>query len=73
MEVIFNFSRYEDLRQAVKQLLQESLDPDFLYEEAQDLFDSWWESENNLGVLTIEKKEAFWEALTREFKLEQHT
>ena len=73
MDVIFNFSRYEELRQSVLQLLQENMDADLLYEEAEDLFDSWWESENNLGVLTIEKKEAFWEALTREFKLEQHT
>ena len=44
MEVIFNFSRYEELRQAVIQLLQENIDSELLYEEAEDLFDSWWNS-----------------------------
>ena len=71
MEVIFNFSRYEELREAVRQLLQESLDADHLYDEAHDLFDAWWESDNSIGVLTAEKKEMFWDSLSREFNLQK--
>ena len=71
MEVIFNFSRYEELREAVRQLLQESLDADHLYDEAHDLFDAWWESDNSIGVLTAEKKEIFWDSLSREFNLQK--
>ena len=40
MDVIFNFSRYEELRQSVVQLVRENLDPDLLQEEAHDLFES---------------------------------
>ena len=71
MEVIFNFSRYEELREAVRQLLHESLDADHLYDEAHDLFDAWWESDNSIGVLTAEKKEIFWDSLSREFNLQK--
>ena len=71
MEVIFNFSRYEELREAVRQLLQESLDADHLYDEAHDLFDAWWESDNSIGVLTAGKKEMFWDSLSQEFNLQK--
>ena len=67
MEVIFNFSRYEELRQAVIQLLQENIDSELLYEEAEDLFDSWWNSNNHSGVLNENEKQRVWQALTDEF------
>ena len=67
MEVIFNFSRYEELRQAVIQLIQENIDAELLYEEAQDLFDSWWTSNNHSGVLNEDEKQRVWLALTDEF------
>ena len=35
VDVIFNFSRYDDLKQAVIQLVRDNIDPDSLYEEAQ--------------------------------------
>ena len=67
MDVIFNFSRYEELRQSVLQLLQENMDADLLYEEAEDLFDAWWESQQaNTGWSEDAKKRA-WQALTEEF------
>ena len=60
MDVIFNFSRYEELRQSVLQLLQENMDADLLYEEAEDLFDSWWESQQaNTGWSEDAKKRAW--------------
>jgi hypothetical protein len=49
VDVIFNFSRYEELRQAVLQLVRENLDPEFLYEEAEELFESWWASNASGG------------------------
>ena len=67
MEVIFNFSRYEELRQAVIQLLQENIDVELLYDEAEDLFDSWWESQPPSTALTEESKQRAWQALTSEF------
>ncbi|MCH1545494.1 MAG: hypothetical protein L7S01_02870 [Synechococcus sp. MOX_bin32] len=54
MDVIFNFSRYEELRQAVMQLVRENLDPDLLQEEAHDLFESWWASTHSQGQWTAE-------------------
>ena len=36
LDVIFNFARYEELREAVQQLLRDNLDPDLLHEEAHD-------------------------------------
>ncbi|WP_028952203.1 hypothetical protein [Synechococcus sp. CC9616] len=67
MEVIFNFSRYEELRQAVIQLLQENIDSELLYEEAEDLFDSWWNSNNHSGILNEDEKQRVWQVLTNEF------
>ncbi len=67
MEVIFNFSRYEELRQAVRQLLQESFDEDHLYDEAHDLFDAWWESNQTSICLNEEAKKRAWQAMTEEF------
>ena len=67
MEVIFNFSRYEELRQAVIQLLQENIDSELLYEEAEDLFDSWWTSNNHSGMLNEDEKQRVWQVLTNEF------
>ncbi len=67
MEVIFNFSRYDELRQAVRQLLQESLDEDHLYDEAHDLFDAWWESNQTSICLNDEAKKRAWQAMAEEF------
>ena len=50
MDVIFNFSRYEELRQSVVQLVRENLDPDLLQEEAHDLFESWWADDASSGL-----------------------
>ena len=50
MDYIFNFSRYEELRQAVFDLKRDNLDTDSLFEEAQDLFDSWWSTTHNTGA-----------------------
>mgnify|MGYP007000167396 len=44
LDVIFNFSRYEELREAVQQLQRDNFDPELLREEAHDLFESWWSS-----------------------------
>ena len=49
LDVIFNFARYEELREAVQQLQRDNFDPDLLHEEAHDLFESWWSSNNSLG------------------------
>ena len=67
MDVIFNFSRYGELRQAVRQLLQESLDKDHLYEEAHDLFDAWWESNQTSNGWSEEAKKKAWQAMKEEF------
>ena len=67
MDVIFNFSRYEELRQAVMQLLQESIDAELLYEEAQDLFDSWWASNQTSHNWNEQTKQRAWQALSDEF------
>ena len=58
MDVIFNFSRYEELRQAVMQLVRENLDPDLLQEEAHDLFESWWASTHSQGQWNAEVNNA---------------
>ena len=67
MDVIFNFSRYDELRQSVLQLVRENLDPELLYEEAEELFDSWWESQPSSTMLNEENKKRYWQALTEEF------
>ena len=67
MDVIFNFSRYEELKQAVMQLIRENLDSDLLYEEAHDLFEAWWASSQSEGHWNEEVKERMWSSLWKEF------
>ena len=67
LDVIFNFSRYEELRQAVMQLVRENLDPDLLHEEAQDLFEAWWSSTQSQGQWNAEVKQRTWDSIWREF------
>ena len=67
LDVIFNFSRHEELRQAVMQLVRENLDPDLLHEEAQDLFESWWSSTHSQGQWNAEVKQRTWDSIWREF------
>ena len=67
LDVIFNFSRYEELRQAVMQLVRENLDPDLLQEEAHDLFESWWASTHSQGQWNAEVKQRTWDSIWREF------
>lgn len=67
MDVIFNFSRYEELKQAVTQLIRENPDSDFLYEEAHDLFEAWWSSSQSEGRWNEEVKEKMWKSLWQEF------
>ena len=68
MEVIFNFAHYDELKHSVMQLLHENMDTDLLYEEAHDLFETWWQSNNHQGVLNEEAKQRLWQSLTQEFK-----
>ena len=67
LDVIFNFSRYEELRQAVMQLVRENLDPDLLQEEAHDLFESWWSSAHSQGRWNADVKQRTWDSIWREF------
>ena len=67
LDVIFNFARYEELREAVQQLLRDNLDPDLLHEEAHDLFESWWSSNNRQGEWNEAVKERTWNSLWNEF------
>ena len=67
MDVIFNFSRYEELRQAVMELVRENLDPELLHEEAHDLFESWWSSTHSQGQWNAEVKQRTWDSIWREF------
>ena len=67
LDVIFNFSRYEELRQAVKELVRENLDPALLHEEAQDLFESWWSSTHSKGRWNTDVKQRTWDSIWREF------
>ena len=67
LDVIFNFSRYEELREAVQQLQRDNFDPDLLHEEAHDLFESWWSSNNSLGEWNEAVKERTWNSLWNEF------
>ena len=67
LDVIFNFSRYEELRQAVKQLVRENLDPELLHEEAHDLFESWWSSTHSKGRWNTDVKQCTWDSIWREF------
>ena len=67
MDVIFNFSRYEELRQSVMQLVRENLDPDLLQEEAHDLFESWWAADASSGQWNDAVKERLWSSLWQEF------
>ena len=67
LDVIFNFSRYEELRQAVMQLVRENLDPELLHEEAHDLFESWWASTHSQGQWNADVKQRTWDSIWREF------
>ncbi len=67
LDVIFNFSRYEELRQAVKELVRENLDPALLHEEAHDLFESWWSSTHSQGRWNTDVKQRTWDSIWREF------
>ena len=67
LDVIFNFSRYEELRQAVMQLVRENLEPELLHEEAHDLFESWWASTHSQGQWNAEVKQRTWDSIWREF------
>ena len=67
LDVIFNFSRYEELRQAVKELVRENLDPALLHEEAHDLFESWWSSTHSKGRWNTDVKQRTWNSIWREF------
>ena len=67
LDVIFNFSRYEELRQAVKELVCENLDPALLHEEAHDLFESWWSSTHSQGRWNTDVKQRTWDSIWREF------
>ena len=64
--MIFNFSRYEELRQAVLQLVRENLDPDLLYEEAEELFESWWASNASEGHWNDDVKRRIWSSIWSE-------
>ena len=67
LEVIFNFARYEELKEAMQQLRRDNFDPDLLHEEAHDLFESWWSSNNSLGEWNEAVKECTWTSLWNEF------
>ena len=67
MDVIFNFSRYEELRQAVMELVRENLDPELLHEEAHDLFESWWSTTHSKGEWNEDVKRQTWESIWKEF------
>ena len=49
LDVIFNFARYEELKEAVQQLVRDNLDPELMREEAHDLFESSWSLNNSQG------------------------
>jgi len=67
VDVIFNFSRYEELRHSVLQLLRENLDPDLLQEEAHDLFETWWSADASNGQWNDDVKQRLWTSLWQEF------
>ena len=67
LDVIFNFARYEELKEAVQQLVRDNLDPDLMREEAHDLFESWWSSNNSQGEWNEAVKERTWTSLWNEF------
>ena len=67
LDVIFNFARYEELKEAVQLLVRDNLDPELMREEAHDLFESWWSSNNSLGEWNEAVKERTWNSLWNEF------
>ena len=67
LDVIFNFARYEELKEAVQQLVRDNLDPELMREEAHDLFESWWSSNNSKGEWNEAVKERTWTSLWNEF------
>ena len=71
MDVIFNFTRYEELRQSVLQLVRENLDPDLLQDEAHDLFETWWAADPSCGLWNEDVKQRIWTSLWQEFGTER--
>ena len=67
LDVIFNFSQYEELKQAVQQLIRENLGSETLDEEAHDLFESWWASSQAEGHWNETVKQQMWTSLWMEF------
>ena len=67
LDVIFNFARYEEQKEAVQQLVRDNLDPALMREEAHDLFESWWSSNNSQGEWNEAVKERTWTSLWNEF------
>ena len=67
LDVIFNFARYEELKEAMQQLLRDNLDPDLLREEAHNLFESWWSSDKSKGEWNEAVKERTWTSIWNEF------
>ena len=67
LDVIFNFARYEELKEAVQQLVRDNLDSELMREEAHDLFESWWSSNNSQGEWNEAVKERTWTSLWNEF------
>jgi len=67
VDVIFNFSRYEELRQSVLQLVRDNLEPELLQEEAHDLFESWWAAGASSGQWNEDVKQRLWASLWQEF------
>jgi hypothetical protein len=67
LDVIFNFARYKELKEAVQQLVRDNLDPELMREEAHDLFESWWSSNNSQGEWNEAVKDRTWTSLWNEF------
>ena len=66
LDVIFNFARYEELREAVQQLQRDNFDPDLLHEEAHALFDSGGSSNTSTGEWNEAVKARTWNTLWNE-------
>ena len=60
------FSRYEG-QDGCHDLKRDNLDTDSLFEEAQDLFDSWWSTTHSTGEWNEEIKRQTWNSIWKEF------